>query len=70
MGDYSTILFARPSLAEGMARILDFGDTLTEFNRSPSGEAADAHALRCDWMAVGRDITNAINQRRVDVTKK
>jgi hypothetical protein len=71
MGDYSSILFARPSFAEGAARILDFGGTLTEFNRSPSGEAADGHALWADWMTIGRDIESAINQQHgIQATKK
>ncbi len=53
---YSDLLFARPSFAEGVGRLLDFGDTLTDFNRSPSAAIADATALSSDWYAVGADL--------------
>lgn len=58
----TTFLFARPSFVEGAARILDFGDTLTEYNRSPSPEAADANALAADWNAVIGDLTRAFKE--------
>lgn len=59
MGDFSDILYARPSFVEGMARALDLGGTLTEYNQSPTGAQADSYALRADWRAVGHDLTNA-----------
>lgn len=52
-------LFARPSFLEGWARLFDFGDTLTEFNRSPT---PDACALRQDWLVVGDAIRRAMTQ--------
>ena len=61
MTQMSDLLFARPSFLEGMARILDMGGTLTEFNRSPDGEAADSLAIASDWYAVGQDLRNAID---------
>jgi hypothetical protein len=61
MCEMSQLLFARPSFVEGMARIIDLGCTLTEFNRSPDGETADAIALASDWCAVGQDLRNAID---------
>jgi len=61
MTQMSDLLFARPSFFEGMARILDMGGTLTEFNRSPDGGTADARALASDWCAVGQDLCNAID---------
>lgn len=57
MTDY---LFAHPGFLCGMARALDLGDTLTEYNRSLSEEEADFIAMESDWMAVGDDIRNAI----------
>ncbi len=45
MGTYTDFLYARPSFAEGMARIMDFGNTLTEYNRSPD---PDTMALVAD----------------------
>lgn len=62
MSDYSTILFASPSFVEGVSRVLDMGNTLGEYNCSPSGEAADAYALLADWRAVGEDLRQAIRQ--------
>lgn len=58
--DYSTVLFARPSFLEGVARVMDLGDTLTEFNQSLSPEQADAVALEMDWRAVGQDLWSAV----------
>jgi len=57
MTDY---LFAHPSFLGGMARCLDLGDTLTEYNQALTGEQADRVAIQADWMAVGEDIRVAI----------
>ncbi len=62
MGQYSQFLFARPSFLEGAARILDFGDTLSEYNRSPTEADADFNALYSDWLAVGDDLRNAVKR--------
>lgn len=62
MNDLSMLLFARPSFIEGAGRILDFGNTLSEYNSSLSAEQADFHALRSDWRAVGEDIRQATKQ--------
>jgi len=59
MGSYTDFLYARPSFAEGMARIMDFGNTLTEYNRSPD---PDAIAIAADWNAVAEDLYTAIGQ--------
>jgi hypothetical protein len=59
MGTLSTFLFARPSFAEGAARIVDFGDTLREYNTSLTSEQADYLALFADWRQVGMDIQRA-----------
>ena len=60
MGDFSSFLFARPTAAEGAGRLLDFGDTLTEYNRSDDGEQADLNASWCDWLAVAQDLHGAM----------
>ena len=62
MGKYTNFLYADPSFTEGMARIMDFGDTLTEYNRSTSPEHADAIAIRADWNAVIEDLAVAITR--------
>ena len=62
MGDFSIFLFARPSVAEGVGRILDFGDRLTEYNRSATAQQADRIAIACDWHRVGLDISGIVRQ--------
>lgn len=62
MSDFTSFLFARPSFSEGMGRVLDFGDTLTEYNRSASDYEADCNAAWADWSAVGDDIRAAMSQ--------
>jgi hypothetical protein len=59
MSELSTFLFARPSFAEGIARLLDFGGTLNEYNYSPTEECADSFALWADNTAVGNDVRSA-----------
>lgn len=54
---YTGLLYNQPSFAEGMARILDFGDTLTEYNRS---QDPDTIALTADWNAIAEDLARAI----------
>ena len=60
MGYYSDYLFASPSFWEGMARIVDFGNTMNEYNSSPSDDIADEVSLRMDWGAVGYSLQKAI----------
>lgn len=68
MNDYSEILFARPSFAEGVGRLVDFGDTLTEFNSAETPEQADTRALASDWYAIGSDIRAAIRRFANNIT--
>lgn len=67
MGKYLGFLYADPSFTEGMARILDFGDTLTEYNRSLSPEQADAIAVTADWNAVIDDLATVMAQPDKDL---
>lgn len=60
MTKYSTYLFARPSVLEGVARLIDVGGTLNEYNTSSTPGQSDARALRSDWLAVGADLEQAI----------
>jgi hypothetical protein len=57
----SDFLFASPSFVEGIARILDFGNTLNVYNYSESEEKADEIAMRLDWAMVGNDLHKAID---------
>ena len=64
----SSYLFARPSFIFGIASILDFGNTLTEYNYANSGDQADYLALRSDWYAIGEDIRTAMRILRSEVS--
>lgn len=59
-GDYTDLLYARPSLCEGIARLVDFAGTLDVYNESSDGAAADRAALASDWCAVGQDLRNGL----------
>lgn len=60
VGTTTFYLVARPSLCEGIARNLDFGNTLHVYNESLSEEEADSVAIQNDWIATGLDIRSAI----------
>lgn len=60
MSQFTPFLFARPSFLEGCGRVLDFGDTLTQYNTALTPEQADAIAVYFDWLAVGGDIRMAV----------
>ena len=66
--------YAQPSFLEGMARVLDFGGTLEEYDipdiddlleaHPPrlSSRKANAEAIRSYWIATGRYIRNAMGK--------
>ena len=58
----SDFLFAQPSLASGVARVFDLFGQFDEYNRSETPEEADAKAIASDWLVVGQDIADAIEQ--------
>lgn len=62
MSGKSDFLFAQPSLWEGMGRLLDFGNFLTEYNTSPTSRIADEAALAMDWQAVYGDLWSAFEE--------
>jgi hypothetical protein len=55
-------LFARPTFWSGIARVVDLGATLNEYNYSASPRRADYYAIRSDWNVVGDDISEALNK--------
>ncbi len=57
MGNYTNLLFADPNLLSGAASILDFANTLFEFNTSDSDALADLQALKRDWMQTYEDLS-------------
>lgn len=68
MNGYTDYLYAGPSFLQGVARILDFGNHLDEYNESPTPEDADVQALRNDWAALGEDFRTAA-ERLVDESR-
>jgi len=65
----SGFLYAEPSAVEGWARLIDFGDTLTEWNQSMTGEQADALALYADWRAVGFDFYSVLSRLTPSISR-
>ncbi len=61
------IRYARPGFFEGMARIMDFGNTMNRYVRYRSSAEEDMLALRSDWITVGDDIRAVI--RDLDETQ-
>ena len=59
---WSDYLYAQPSFLEGMARIVDFGNTLSEFNESLTPVQANNIALTTDWQAVFADVRLAMSR--------
>lgn len=51
-----------PSFHEGMSRILDFGDTFSQYNVSSSECIADEIATAEDWQAVWTNLRESMNQ--------
>ena len=63
----SDFLFARASFWEGIARLIDFGGTLDEYNKALTPEQADRIALEQDWIAVGKDLQWAMDEFEVEL---
>lgn len=59
MGGTTDFLYARPSFLQGVARVIDFGNFLDDYNTSPTSQEADSQALRNDWAALGADFRHA-----------
>ncbi len=59
---YATLLYAEPSIWDGLTRILDISGGFGDYNDSDSDEEADAIALASDWYAVGADLHRAMSR--------
>lgn len=62
MGEFTDLLYARPSFIEGVARIGDFAGGLNEYNVSSDGDEVDRKALESDWRAIGADMWAALRR--------
>ena len=60
----SDFLFAQPSFASGVARLLDLMGQFDDYNSSETPEDADAAAIAVDWRIVGQHITDALHQQQ------
>ena len=65
----SAYLYASPSFSEGVARILDFGNTLGEYN-TPGDLDPDCVALWMDWAAIGDDFHSAVGKFTTEESDK
>lgn len=61
---YVTLLFTESNFWEGVARSLDVGGVMTEFNGSLTPQQADRLAVQSDWAAVGADLWTALQAAR------
>lgn len=53
-------LFNVPTFGSGLGRIMDWGQSMSEYNSSPSIEMADYLATLSDWSAVGDDLRDVM----------
>ncbi|MGD0829910.1 MAG: hypothetical protein ABR907_03135 [Terracidiphilus sp.] len=58
----SDFLFAEPTFASVAARLLGLWGQFDDDNDGESPHEADAKAIAADWLVVGRDIKDAIEQ--------
>jgi hypothetical protein len=63
----SDFLFAQPSFASGAARVFDLFGQFDEYNGSETPEEADAKAIASDWIVVGQDLADAIEQNESEM---
>jgi hypothetical protein len=66
----ATFLFARPSLASGIARLFDFWGQFDAYNISLNPSEADARALYSDWRTVGEQLNEAIEVYRMALAEE
>jgi len=59
-------LFARPSFGSGVARALDLGGVFDGYNTSPSEAEADQRAIGSDWLVVGKDLGEVLEQAKAE----
>jgi uncharacterized protein (DUF3084 family) len=59
MNQYFGLLFARPSFFEGVSRVIDLGNTMSEYNTSLTPVQADNLAINADLDALRYDLAKA-----------
>lgn len=62
---YSFQLFATPTFFSGMARTLDLGAVLDDYDGILISEQVDRLALCADWLAVSEDMWSALAEGEI-----
>ncbi len=62
-GQYGTwkYIVCNAVIIRGVARVLDLGSTMGNYNTSDNYLVSDYDALKQDWMSVGADLYGALN---------
>jgi hypothetical protein len=63
----SDFLFAQPSFASGAARVFDLFGQFDEYNISDTVAEADTKAIAADWIVIGQDMSDAIEQNQSEM---
>ncbi|MGB2603882.1 MAG: hypothetical protein WBC78_09815 [Candidatus Sulfotelmatobacter sp.] len=58
----SGFLYSDPSFLSGLSRTLDMYGLYDGYNASSTTQEADARALASDWIVVGQDLQDAIDE--------
>jgi hypothetical protein len=58
----SGFLYADPSFLSGFGRALDLHGLYDSYNASATPLEADTRALAADWIVVGQDLQDAMNE--------
>ena len=54
--------FRRPSFFEGMARVLDLGNSIHLYSHYTDGQKEDYEAIKSDWAIIGMDMKQAMSE--------
>lgn len=65
----SGFLCADPSFLSGFARTLDLYGLYDSYNKSATPLEADTRALAADWIVVGQDLQDAIDDFQSQIEK-
>jgi hypothetical protein len=63
----SDFLFAQPSFMSGASRVLDLWGVWDDYNISATTLEADEKAIAADWIIVGQDLADAIEQHESEL---
>jgi hypothetical protein len=58
----SGFLFSEPSFLSGASRLLDLWGQYDQYNQSLTPAEADARAIAADWIIIGQDLQEAMDE--------